>query len=67
MMSKERYSITENDRMTLEEISKILHISVNTLQRRAWRIKTGCPVKKIGGNLVAYRRQFSEWLEKYDG
>ena len=66
-MSKERYSITENDRMTLEEISKILHISVNTLQRRAWRTRTGCPLKKIGGNLVAYRLQFNEWLERYNG
>ena len=66
-MSKERYSITENDRMTLEEISKILHISVNTLQRRAWRIKTGCPIKKLGGRLMAFRPQFNEWLEKYNG
>ena len=66
-MSKERYSITENDRMTLEEISKILGISVNTLQRRSWRASTGCPIKKIGRNLIAFRPQFNEWLEKYNG
>jgi len=66
-MAKERCSITENDRMTLEEISKILDIVVNTLQRRSWRARTGCPIKKIGGLLVAYRPQFNEWLERYNG
>ena len=66
-MAKERYSITENDRMALQEISKILNIGINTLQRREWRMKTGCPIKKIGGKLMAFRQQFNEWLEKYNG
>lgn len=64
---KERYSITADDRMTLEEISKILGISINTLQRKAWRQKTGCPLKKIGRHLVAFRPQFNEWLKNYNG
>jgi len=40
--------MSSQDRMAIEEISKILGISVNTLQRRAWRQRAGCPIKKIG-------------------
>jgi hypothetical protein len=64
---KAKSFITADDRMTLKEISGIVDIGVNTLQRRAWRHRTGCPIKKIGRNLVAYRPQFNEWLENYNG
>jgi len=57
--------MSANDRMTITEISQILAIGVNTLQRRAWRMKTGCPIKKIGRCLVAFKPQFNEWLEHY--
>ena len=50
-----------------EEISKILGMSINTLQRRSWRVRTRCPIKKIGKRLIAFRPQFNEWLEKYNG
>ena len=59
--------MSSKDRMTLEEIAEMLGVSVNTLQRRAWRKKTGCPIKKIGRNLIAYRPQFEEWLKNYNG
>ena len=55
------------DRMALEEISRILGIGINTLQRKAWRLKTGCPLKRIGRHLVAFRLQFQNWLMNYNG
>ena len=59
--------MTPQDRMTLEEVSQILGVSVNTLQRKSWRVRTGCPIKKIGKYLVAFHPQFNEWLVSYDG
>jgi hypothetical protein len=59
--------MTTQDRMTLGEVSKILDIGINTLQRKPWRVRTGCPLKKIGRRLVAYRPQFNEWLTNYNG
>ncbi len=53
------------DRMTVSEISQMLGIGINTLQRRAWRDRTGCPIKKIGRCLVAFKPQFNDWLAKY--
>ena len=64
---KEGYFITAGDRMTIKEISQILGVGINTIQRKSWRRRTGCPIKKIGRNLVAFRKQFTEWLEKYNG
>lgn len=59
--------MSPQDRMTLEEISQMLGVGVNTLQRKYWRKKTGCPLKKIGKHLIAYRPQFEEWLKNYNG
>ena len=59
--------MSPQDVMTIEEISKILSISVNTLQRKSWRIKTGCPLKKIGRRLLAYRKDFEDWFRGLNG
>ena len=62
-----RLTMSPQDIMTIEEVSKILGVGVNTLQRRSWRIRMGCPIKKIGKRLIAYRPQFEEWLLNYNG
>lgn len=59
--------VTPQDRMTVKDVSEILGISVNTIQRRPWRAKTRCPLKKIGRCLVTFRPQFNEWLVDYNG
>ena len=55
------------DTLTLEDISTILKISRNTLQRKNWRIKTRCPLKKIGRRLLAYKKDFDDWFRGMNG
>lgn len=54
--------MSPHDTLTLEEISGILRISRNTLQRKDWRKRTGCPLKKIGKRLLAFRKDFEDWF-----
>ena len=55
------------DTLTLEDVSAILRISRNTLQRKTWRIKTGCPLKKIGRRLLVYKEDFDDWFRGLNG
>jgi len=57
--------MTKNDIIFIDEIAEILGISKNTLQRKAWRAKTGCPLKKVGKRLLAIRSEFDQWLREY--
>ena len=59
--------MSPQDVLRVEEISKILGISINTLQRRSWRMKTGCPLKKIGRRLLIYRKDFEDWFRGMSG
>jgi len=55
------------DTLTLEDVSAILRISRNTLQRKTWRIKTGCPLKKVGRRLLIYKKDFENWFRGMNG
>jgi len=59
--------MSPQDTLTLEEISSILRISRNTLQRKSWRKKTGCPLRKIGRRLLAYQKDFENWFRGING
>ena len=50
--------------MTVKEIAEYLGVSVNRIQSRVWREKTGVPVDKIGKELVSYRPLLDKYVEK---
>lgn len=54
--------MTRQDIMTVEDISNVLGISKNTIQRRSWRKQTGCPLRKIGKRLYSQTVDFQKWL-----
>jgi uncharacterized protein YjcR len=54
--------MTRQDVLTVEEIAEILGVSRNTIQRKNWRDRTGCPVRKIGKRLYALATEFHRWL-----
>ncbi len=56
--------MTQYDVLTVEQVSEILGISRNTIQRRNWREKTGCPLRKKGKRLYSMAKEFSEWLKR---
>lgn len=55
--------MTRQDLLTVEQVAEILEISQNTIQRRSWRVKTGCPLRKIGKKLYAVVQEFDRWLK----
>jgi len=57
--------MTEADILTVEQISKILRISCNTIQRKSWQQKTGCPLRQIGRRLYVIAAEFWQWFKKY--
>ena len=59
--------MTRQDILTVEQISEILGISKNTIQRRNWRDKTGCPMRKIGKRLYVFVSEFSRWAKDING
>ena len=56
--------MTQYDVLTVERVSEILGISRNTIQRRDWREKTGCPLRKKGKRLYSMTKEFSDWLKR---
>ena len=59
--------MTRQDVLTVEQVSEILGISKNTIQRRNWREKTGCPLRKIGKRLYILATEFHKWMENANG
>ncbi len=59
--------MTRQDVLTVEQVSEILGISRNTIQRRNWREKTGCPLRKIGKRLYILTTEFHKWMERANG
>ncbi len=55
--------MTQQDVLTVERVSEILGISRNTIQRRNWRERTGCPLRKKGKRLYSLVKEFNEWLK----
>ena len=54
--------MTKQDVLTVEQVAEILQISSNTIQRKNWREKTGCPLRKKGKRLYALVNEFFKWL-----
>ena len=59
---KKGETMTRQDILTVEEISEILEVSRNTIQRKGWRDRTGCPIRKIGKRLYALATEFHRWM-----
>ena len=55
--------MTRQDILTVEQIAEILGVSRNTIQRKSWRDRTGCPVRKIGKRLYALGSEFHKWIK----
>ncbi len=55
--------MTQGDLLTAEQVAEILHISPNTVQRKAWRERTGCPLRKKGKRLYALVKEFYAWMK----
>ena len=55
--------MTKQDILNVEEIAEILGVSRNTIQRKSWRDRTGCPVRKIGKRLYALAAEFYKWMK----
>ncbi|NQT06112.1 MAG: helix-turn-helix domain-containing protein [Candidatus Omnitrophica bacterium] len=56
--------MTRQDIMTVEDVAELLGISRNTIQRKIWRDKTGCPLRKKGKRLYSIAKEFNEWLKR---
>ena len=54
--------MTRQDIVTVEDVARILGISKNTIQRKSWREKTGCPLGKIGKGLRVLDADLREWI-----
>lgn len=54
--------MTKHDVLFLPEVSEIVGVSENTLRRKAWREKTGIPIRRKGKRLYAIRRELFAWL-----
>ena len=54
--------MTRQDVLTVEDVANILGISKNTIQRKSWRERTGCPLGKIGKYLLVLTKDFEEWI-----
>ncbi len=56
--------MTKEDVLTADRIADILNVSKNTIQRRAWREKTGCPLRKKGKRLYCLTTEFNNWMKQ---
>lgn len=54
--------MTKEDVLTTEQVAEILGYSKNTIQRKSWRVQTGCPLEKKGKRLFALTTKFEKWL-----
>lgn len=50
--------------LTVENVAKILKIHHSTIQRKEWRKRTGCPLRKKGKRLYATDKEFYAWLKE---
>ena len=55
--------MTRQDVLTVEDVARILGISKNTIQRKSWRERTGCPLGKVGKELCGLTKDFEEWIQ----
>jgi len=55
-------TMTQQDVLTVERVAEILRVHKNTLQRKAWRERTGCPLRKKGKRLYSMVKEFNDWM-----
>lgn len=48
----------------VEDIAKILGISINTIQSKNWQKRSGCPLYKRGKRLTSLSSEFWKWYKK---
>lgn len=55
--------MTKQDIVWVEEIASMIGVTKNTIQRKKWRDKTGCPIRKKGKKLYCIRTELDSWLK----
>ena len=59
----EKGTVNDDARLlTTEEISAVLNVSVNTVRKREWRKRNGCPLFRIGKRTYAVEATFWRWV-----
>lgn len=53
----------EQEVLFVEDISKLFHISPNTIQRKRWRAESGIPLRRIGKRLCGFRKEIEGWAK----
>ena len=46
----------------VDDVADMIGVTVNTLQRRAWRKANECPLRKVGSKLFAFPDEIESWL-----
>lgn len=59
--------MTDGELIFPDSISKMFHVSKKTLYRKAWRVKNGMPLRKVGGRLCASRHEIEKWFKGLNG
>lgn len=59
--------MTEQDMLFVRDISKMFHISENTIRRKKWREKTGIPLRKVGKQLCGVKSEIEKWFRGLNG
>lgn len=57
-----REKMSPQDRMTVEEMSELIGVCPNTIQRRSWRRKNNFPADRIGNHIVGLRQSIEKWI-----
>jgi len=56
--------MTKEDVLTVEKVSELLGVSKNTIQRKPWRNRTDCPLRKKGKRLYCISTEFDKWMKE---
>lgn len=54
--------MTRQDVLKVADVANILGISKNTIQRKSWRERTGCPLGKVGKELCGLEIDLRDWI-----
>jgi len=53
----------DSEVLFVEDISKLFHISPNTIQRKRWREESGIPLHRIGKKLCGFKNEIDRWAK----
>jgi hypothetical protein len=65
--ARRELKMTEDNMLFVEDISRLFHISPNTLRRKAWRQRWGIPLKRVGKKLCGLRPEIERWFRGLNG